>query len=117
MHFGFGPDERLGVFIAGLNEGVDVLVELGGGGERGTVQRLSFQDREPDLHLVEPGSPRRREVKLHVRVPLQPAIVLGLVGVEVVERDVDLLVRIGDDDIVHEVEELGTPPAFLCAPQ
>jgi len=37
----------------------------------------------------------------------QPAIVLGLVGVEVVEDDVDLQVGIGmgREDLVHEVEE------------
>jgi hypothetical protein len=35
-------------------KGVDVLAKLGDGVEGRTVQRLSFKDREPDLHLVEP---------------------------------------------------------------
>ena len=50
---------------------------------------LALQDREPDFDLVEPGGPRRREVEVHVRMALEPAVVLGLVGVEVVEDDMD----------------------------
>ena len=38
MHFGFGPDERLGVFIVGLDGGVDMGAELGDGGEGGAMQ-------------------------------------------------------------------------------
>jgi hypothetical protein len=38
-------------------------------------------------------SPGRREVEAHVRVTLDPAVVFGLVGIEVVEHDVDRRVR------------------------
>src|SRR5215211_8172273 len=72
VDLGLCPDERLGGFVIGVDEGIDVLPELIDRGERGAVQRLSLQNREPDLHLVEPGSPRRREVELHVRVTLEP---------------------------------------------
>ena len=81
MDPGFGPDEWLGVLVVGFDEGIDVLAELGDGSERGAVQRLSLQDREPDFDLVEPGGPRRREVETHVRMTFEPAIVPGLVGV------------------------------------
>ena len=101
------------MLVVGLDEGIDVLPELFDRGEGGTVQRLSLQDREPDFDLVEPGGPRRREVEMHVRVALEPAIVLGLVGVEIVEDDMDGRVRGGGDDIVHEVEEFDAPPALL----
>jgi hypothetical protein len=40
-----------------------------------------------------------REVEMDVRVTLEPAVVLGLVGVEIVEDDVDGGIRIADDDI------------------
>ena len=80
--FLFGPDEGLGVFIVGLDESVDVLAKLGDGGEGRAVQGFSFQDRKPDLHLIEPGGPCRREVEPYLRVTLEPAVVLGLVGVE-----------------------------------
>ena len=89
MDPGFGPDEWLGVLVVGFDEGIDVLAELGDGSERGAVQRLSLQDREPDFDLVEPGGPRRREVETHVRMTFEPAIVPGLVGVQVVEDDMD----------------------------
>ena len=80
MDPGFGPDEWLGVLVVGFDEGIDVLAELGDGSERGAVQRLSLQDREPDFDLVEPGGPRRREVEMHVRMTFEPAIVPGLVS-------------------------------------
>ena len=79
------------------------------------MQRLSLQDREPDFHLVEPRGPRRREVEPDVRVTLEPAVVPGLVSVEVVEDDVDGRVRMGGDDIDHEVEEFDPTPALLVS--
>src|SRR6266702_3137660 len=61
MDLGLGPDERLGVDVVSLDEGIDVLSKLFDRGEGCTVQRLCLQDREPDFHLIEPRSPRRRE--------------------------------------------------------
>ena len=113
VDFGFGPDEGLGVFIVGLDEVVDVLAELLDRDEGSAFQRLSLQDREPDFHLVKPGSARRREVEAHIWVPLEPTVVARLVGTEVIEHDVDGRVRPSGDDAVHEVEELDAPAAFL----
>ena len=79
------------------------------------MQRPSLQDREPVFDLVEPGGPRRREVETHVRMTFEPAIVPGLVGVQVVEDDMDGRIRVCGDDVVHEVEELDAPPALLVA--
>jgi hypothetical protein len=45
---GLGPDERLGVSIVGLDEGVDVLSELFDRDEGCAAERLALQDREPD---------------------------------------------------------------------
>src|SRR5512139_3189345 len=111
MDLGFGPDERPSVFVISLDESIDMLPQLRDRSERGAMQRLSFQDREPDFDLVEPGRSRRREVEVHVRMALEPAVVSGLVGVEVVEHDVDRGVGMGGNDIVHEVEELYAPAA------
>jgi len=47
-------------------------------------------------------------VEVDVLVPGQPAVVLGLVGVEVVEHDVDLGLGVGREDFVHEVQELAS---------
>ena len=50
VDLGFGPGERLGVFIVGLDEGVDVLAELLDGGEGSAVQRqpTALLDRVED---------------------------------------------------------------------
>src|SRR3981081_605445 len=89
MDFGFGPNERLGTFVVGVNEGIDVLSQLLDRSERGAAEGFSFQDREPDLDLVQPGSPCRCKMEMHILMTCQPTIVLGFVGAEVVEDDVD----------------------------
>src|SRR5262249_54301339 len=57
--------------------------------------------------------PCRGEMEMHVRVTLEPAIVLWLVGVEVVEDDMDGGVRVISDDIVHEIEKFDAPSAIF----
>src|SRR5664280_1668568 len=78
---------------------------------------LPFEDAEPDLDLVEPGGVGWGEVEVDVPMAGQPAVVLGLVGTEVVEHDVDLQLRVGmgDEDLVHEVEELAPPAPRVVA--
>src|SRR6266849_8808067 len=115
MDLGLGPNEGCGALVIGLDEGIDVFLELFDRGEGCAAQGLSLQDREPDLDLVEPGGPGRREVEMYVRMTLEPAIVLGLVGIEVVEDNMDGGVRIGGDDIVHEIEELDAPAPLLVS--
>src|SRR5450755_4530259 len=88
-----------------------MLRELLEGREGSAAERLSLQDREPHLDLVEPGRACRREMKFHIGMCLEPILVL-LVGVEVVEDDVKLAVRKGRGDAVHEVEKLDTATAF-----
>ena len=49
----------------------------------------------------------RGEMKVEFLVPGQPAIVFGLVGIQVVQDHVDHLpIRMLGDDTVHEVQEL-----------
>ena len=57
MDLAFGRGDWLGVRVIGFDQGIDGLPELFDQGEGGAVQRLCFQDREPDFHLVEPGDP------------------------------------------------------------
>jgi hypothetical protein len=45
VNLGFGPDERLGVLIIGLDEGVDVLSALGDRCEGGASTRASSTAR------------------------------------------------------------------------
>jgi hypothetical protein len=72
MDFGFGPDERLGVSLASIDEGVDVLSELFDRGEGFITKGLLLQDREPDPHLIGGylqlrGRSRLRPVPAHLR--------------------------------------------------
>src|SRR6187401_1455131 len=89
MDLGFRPSEWSGALVVGVDEGIDVLSQLLNRSEGGAAQGFSFQDREPDFDLVEPGGACRCEVEMHVLVTLEPAVVFGLVGTEVVEDDVD----------------------------
>ncbi len=111
VDFGLSPDEGLRVFVVCGDEGVDVLPELGHGGEGCAGEGLGLQDGEPDLDLVEPGGAGGREVKAHLGMALEPILVL-LVGVEVVQDDMEFLIRMSGDDLVHEVEELHAPSAL-----
>ena len=68
-----------------------MLLQLRHRGERCPGQGLALQDGEPNLDLVEPRCPRRREVEMDIGMALEPADRSWLVGVEVVEDDVDCL--------------------------
>ena len=89
-----GPFERVGFGVIGSNEGINALADLLGAGETCPGQGLADQDTEPDLDLIEPRAVGRREMKVDVLMPCQPAILLGLVSVEVIEDDVQLLAGI-----------------------
>jgi len=54
VDFAFGPVERAGVLVVAGDEAVDVSFEFVDAAEGCTVQRLSVEDRKPDLDLVEP---------------------------------------------------------------
>ena len=76
----------------------------------------ALEDAEEAFDLVQPRRAGRREVKLHIGMGLEPRFVL-LVGVEVVEHDVDVAIGVIGHDLVHEVEELDTaPPTVVAGP-
>ena len=54
MDFFLFPGERFGVFVVCGDECIDVLLQLLDGGEGSPVQRLTLQDGEPGLDLIEP---------------------------------------------------------------
>jgi len=93
----------------GLQEPIDRLSYLPGRGEAHAFQGRSSQDAEPDLNLIEPGSVGGSIVEVDLGMSRKPAIGLGFVGLQVVQDDVHLLVRIGSDDLVHEEQKL--PPS------
>lgn len=115
MDGGGGPGERLGAGIVALDEGIDLVPDLLGRGEAGALEGGSAEDGEPDFDLVHPGGVGRREVEADLGMAGQPAVALRLVGVEVVEHDMDVALRVVGHDLVHEVEELDPAPAAVVA--
>src|SRR6201993_775791 len=105
----------MGLLIVCADEGVDLVAQLAWRGEAGPGQGLAGEDGEPDFNLIEPGGVGRREVKMDVLVACQPAIVFGLMGVQIVENDMNLAVGIGGDDAVHEIQELDAATAPVMA--
>jgi len=106
-HFALSPHKGGGVrsvgggeILNGRNERVSAL-------EAGVVQGLALEDAEPNLDLVEPAGAGRREMKGDVRMLGEPVVIL-LMGVQVVQDDVDLpvsgLVR---HNLVHKGLEVG----------
>ena len=96
-----GPLEGVSVLIVGRNEGVDLLSYLARGGEAGAGQGMTGEDGKPD----------RGEVKMDILVARQPAIVFGLMGVQVVQDDMHFPAGMLGDDAVHEVQKLDPPAA------
>ena len=84
-----------------------MLLQLFDRGERCAVQRLALKDGKPSLDPIEPRRPRRGEMEVDVWMFLEPAIAL-LMGVEIIEDDVQLAIREGGNHAVHEAEELDT---------
>ena len=113
MNLGLGPDEGRGMLVVAGDEGIDVIPELADGCEAGVGERAALQDGEPDLDLVQPRGIGRGEVEMDIGMAGEPA--LALMGREIPDDDVDLFARLGDDDLVHEIEELDAPAAPVVA--
>ena len=112
----FGPLEGSGVGVVDLDEVVDGVTDLVGVGEARALEGCTGQDAEPDLDLIEPTGTGGDEVEVHVLVLLEPSVVLGLVGVEVVEDDMDLDVPgVVGHEFVHEGEEVAPLAARMMA--
>ena len=100
--------------------GVNVAAESAGqiryGCENTAGDDITLDFSEPDLDLVQPGRIGGREVELNLGMRLQEiADCLGLVRREIVEDDVDLLLRPAlRNDLSQDVSTIGvwsTPPA------
>src|SRR6202008_139971 len=104
-----GPGEWRSCLIVGCDECIDVqLLERG---EGCAAKRLALEDGKPGLDLIEPGRARWREMEADLRMSLEPAIAL-LMGVEIIEDDVQFAVREGGNHTVQEAEKLD-PAAAL----
>ena len=106
-----GPLEGDRVRVVAVNKGVDRVPDLRGRREAGAPERAAAQDAKPTFDLIEPAGMRWREVEMDGRMPGEPAIVFGLVRVEVVQHHMELPAGMGGDHRVHEGEKLPPAPA------
>ena len=82
----------------------------------GSLERLAAQNAKPAFNLIKPGSVGGRKVQMHVGMALEPAIVLWLVGIEIVQNDVNFLfLAVGVYYAIHEIHELPAAPPFVVA--
>src|SRR5207253_4483368 len=55
----------------------------------------------------------RSEMQMDLRMALQPAVLFGLVSVQVVQYHVNFAIRVGGYDLIHEVQKLSSPAAVV----
>ena len=108
-----GPLEGVSGLVVGVDKGVDLVANLAWRGETRAGQSLGGENGEPDLDLIEPGGMGRRKMEMDVLVPRQPAVVFGLVGIEIVQNHMDLAAGMFGHQAVHEIQELDTPAALI----
>ena len=100
--------------VVSTDEVIDRFTQLFDFDKAGSPERLAAQNAKPAFNLIKPGSAGRRKVQMHVGMALEPAVVLGLVGIEIVEDDVNFLfLAVGVYDAVHEIQELPASPTFV----
>ena len=75
------------MFVVSTDEVIDRFTQLFDIDKAGSLERLAAQNAKPALNLIEPGSASGRKVQMHVRMALEPAVVLGFVGAELSDFD------------------------------
>src|SRR3974377_506213 len=61
---------------------------------------------EPAFNLIEPGDWGGNKVKTHLGMSFEPAVLFGLVSVEIVQDDVEFFVGVLGNQVIHEIQEL-----------
>src|SRR5215469_10775397 len=108
-----GALEGVSGLVIGLDEGIDLIANLAWRGKTRTSQGFGGENGKPHLHLIEPGGMGRGKMEMDVLVPRQPAVVFGLVGIEIVQDHMDLAAGMFGNHAVHEIQELDAPAALI----
>ena len=111
VDFLFSPLERGGVLIPAIDKGLDRLDQHFDAGKAGSLQCAAAQNAKPAFHLIEPGTARRDEMKMDLGMSFEPAILLGFMRIEIVQHNVNLLVRSFGHQLVHEIQKFASAPA------
>ena len=77
-----------------------------------TWQGAAAQDARPAFDLIEPAAMGRNKLKIHVGMSFEPAVLFGLVSVEIVQDDVEPFAGVCGNQVIHEIQAL-TPTANL----
>ena len=102
MDFSLAPFEGSCLFVVSTDEVIDPFAQLFDIDKAGSLQRLAAQNAKPAFNLIKPGSVGGRKVQMHVGMALEPAVVLGFVGIEIVENDMNFLfLAVGRYDPIH----------------
>src|SRR6202795_2769788 len=91
MYLRFSPFEGSRVAIVVFDEFIDRMAQLSNTGKVGSLQGLAAQDTKPNLNLIEPGSVGWSEMKMHLGVSSQPAILFWLVAGKIIQNHVNFL--------------------------
>ena len=115
MDLGFGPDERRGVLVVGLDEGIDVLpsclTEVKEAPCRDFPCRIENQISTWLSQEARVGVKWKRTLGWR----LSQRSFLGLWVLRLSRMTWMAVSGVGGDDVVHEVEELDAPAALLVA--
>ena len=69
------------MFVVSTDEVIDRFTQPFDINKTGSLKRLAAQNAKPAFNLIKPGSVSGRKVQMHVGMALEPAVVLGLVGI------------------------------------
>lgn len=114
FHIRIGPAERASALGVRANIVHQFTAKVGNGSKYSAGDHVALDFRKPDLHLIQPGRIRWREVKPHLGMLGQELLDRrGFVGRKIVEHDVNLTgpLRLSDQ-LSEKRHELGTgvPP-------
>jgi len=110
-----GPLEGVSVLIVCGNESVDLIAHLAWEVKLAPPRRGWRGWKNQTSTWLSQEAWGRGEVKMDILVTPQPTIVFGLMGVQVVQDDVNLAAWVIDDDAVHEMQEFDAPAPPVMA--
>jgi len=97
------------------SEVIDSFSDLMWGSEVCPSEGLLPEDTEPYLYLVQPGSMGGRIEETDILISLEPSVIFGFVGIEVIQNNIYFLIRVGSNNILHKIEEFPTSTTFVMA--
>src|SRR5512136_2356632 len=101
-----GPLKGVGFLGISFREGIDGLAYFPGRDGTQSPKCPLPENTEPALHLVQPRSMSRGIVDMAIGMSGQPPIMLGFMGVQVIQNDMQVCDGVEGNNVVHEVQEL-----------